>query len=67
MLSIASGIVALVFLTVPVVIILVCVAVMQGEKGGGPPRVSLVLLALVGVLLVLVGTAFAGCSLLGSG
>jgi len=67
MLAVASGIVALVFLTVPVVIILVSVAVVQGEKGAGPPRVALVLLALIGVLLVLVGTAFAGCSLLGSG
>src|SRR5262245_25762291 len=67
MLAIAPSIVALVFIMVPVMIVMVCVAIMRSEKRNGASPVLMALVALVAILFVLIYVAFAGCSAVGSG
>jgi len=67
MFAIAPIILGIALLTVPAALVVICVAIMRGERSGGAPISTAAVLALIWVLFVLIYIAYAGYSSVGSG
>jgi hypothetical protein len=59
-----EAVVVLLVLAVPALIVWACIAIIQKEKRNSPAGLITALLIVLGVFFVLIGVAYAGCSLM---